>query len=292
MKQALIIVNKKSGTKDKKDIENLVYRRIDKAVYHSELAFTQYKGHATELSRHAVQKGMDMVIAVGGDGSVNEVARALIHTDTALGILPMGSGNGLARSLGIPLALQKAFDIINKGNVKAIDIGLADQHLFLSNAGVGFDALVAKNFERSKRRGLLSYIYTIMRTLTVYKPAYYDLCIDGERKIKKAFFIGIANGNQLGYNFKIAPEAAPYDGFLDVCMIGAIPLWKMPLAAILTYNGKLPRSTFVEYMRCKKLVIQMKENIGWMQTDGDAIAIDHNKLVINIVPHALKVVVP
>lgn len=270
----------------------MIRNRIDKSAFGYKIIFTEYKGHATDLSRQAVKEGVHVVIAAGGDGSVNEVAKALIHTDTALGILPVGSGNGLARSLGIPLAPSKAMAVINNGQLRAIDVGLAGSHLFLSNAGVGFDALVAKKFEQSRRRGLWSYIFTIMRTFSFYKPALYELSLDGKKQMTEAFFIGIANGNQLGYNFKIAPEATPYDGLLDVCLIGAIPVWKLPLVAIRAYNGRLPKSALVEYIHCKEIVIRMEEPISWMQTDGDAVAVDKNEITVSIVPQALKVIVP
>lgn len=244
------------------------------------------------MSRRAVQQGIDVVIAAGGDGSVNEVARSLVHTGTVLGILPMGSGNGLARSLRIPLSFSKALAVINNFQLQTIDVGFADEHLFLSNAGVGFDALVAKNFEQSKRRGLISYVLTIMRALAVYKPASYELVIDDKKKKRSAFFIGIANGNQLGYNFKIAPAATPFDGLLDVCVIGRIPLWRLPLAAYRAYKGSLPKSAFVEYVRCRSLVISQNTSIGWMQTDGDALAVEGNTVKITIFPRALRVLAP
>ncbi len=292
MKNALIIVNKKSGTGDKKHITELVSQRINKAALRYEIAFTAYKGHATELSHSAVRQGVDLVVAAGGDGSVNEVASALVHTGTPMGILPMGSGNGLARSLHIPLAPFKALDVINNFHVRTIDVGFANKHLFLSNAGVGFDALVAKNFEQSRRRGLMSYIFTIMRSLAAYKPASYELTVDGIKQKHSAFFIGIANGNQLGYNFKIAPEATPDDGLLDVCVIGPIPIWRLPLAAYRAYRGSLPQSAFVEYVRCSSLLIQGEKPMGWMQADGDAFPVEGNTLEVSVLPQALQVVTP
>lgn len=291
-KQALIIVNKKSGTSDKKNIAHQINRWIDKEAFNYKIVFTEYKGHAVELSQQASKAGIDLVVAVGGDGSVNEVARGIIHTDTALGIIPMGSGNGLARSLEIPISLSKAIRILNKFQLKDLDVGIANKQLFLSNTGVGFDALVAKEFEQSTKRGLLSYAQIIIRTLFRHHPQDYTLYIDGKRQDKKAFFISVANGNQLGYNFKIIPHASPFDGFLDIAVIKDMPFWWLPIAAVRSINGSLLKSSLVEYIRCKELTIKSEEDIGWIQTDGDAIAVREKEIKIKLLPKALKVVVP
>ena len=292
MKQALIIINKKAGTPGRKQAAEGIKRWMNPALFSYELAFTRYAGEAIELSRKAAESGLDLVIAVGGDGSVNEVARGLVQSKTALGILPMGSGNGLARSLQIPLSLPKAVDVINRFQSRTIDVGFANDRLFVSNAGVGFDALVAKNFAHSRRRGFLSYVFTVIRSLAVHQPGHYRLHIDGTATERKAFFIGVANGNQLGYNFKIAPDATVDDGLLDLCIVGPLPLWRLPLAAIRSYNGSLPQSPYVTYQRCRELQIETDTALEWMQSDGDPIAVSGNHLQVRILPGALKVVVP
>lgn len=292
MKQALIIVNRKSGTNDKKHIRSRIERQINKEQFAYELVFTEYKGHAIALSRQAVQDGLDLVIAAGGDGSVNEVARGLAGTDTALGILPLGSGNGLARSLQIPVNLSKALEVINGFRLKKIDAGYVNDRLFLSNAGVGFDAMVAKNFEDNRHRGFFHYVLTVIRTLSSHHPKAYELQVDGRTIRKEAFFIGIANGNQLGYNFKIAPGATLDDGVLDLCVIGPVPAWKLPFAAARSFNGSLPGSPYVEYFRGRQLSIRSEEEIDWMQTDGEAIAVDRKEIEIRVWPQALNVVTP
>src|SRR5690606_14637698 len=147
----------------------------------------------TELAKQAAAKGAYAVVAVGGDGSVNDIVAGLIGTDTALAIIPKGSGNGMARTMEIPLKEQEAIEVINRGNTTHIDIGFANDRPFISNAGVAFDALISKKFAKSTRRGFAIYSWLVTRYMWTYKEWDWDITIDGEKFREKAFIISVAN---------------------------------------------------------------------------------------------------
>lgn len=288
MKRILVIVNKKSGTTGKNNIAKQIEKGLDQNIYDYDIVFTEYKGHARELSRQAVVDKIDVVVAVGGDGSVNEIAESLIHTSTALGILPKGSGNGLARSLKIPLQTSKALALINQARTHRLDIGFINEHLFLSNAGIGFDAIVTQIFEENKTRGLVGYLQSIPKALVQHKKFSYELFIDGEKKTGEAFMINIANGNQMGYHFKISPEASPFDGTLDIAIIEKITPWQLPPIVIKSFTEHSSRH--VKHLRGKALKIYSDETINFLQTDGEVIPNDKKELHIQIEPKALKII--
>ena len=174
MKQKILyLINPISGTQRKKGIALLAETLTNRDLYEVELSYTEYAGHATELTKAAVDRGIDVVVAVGGDGTVNEVGRALVHTDTALAIIPCGSGNGLARHLRIPLSPRKAIDIINQGFVQALDYGTINDCPFFCTCGVGFDAFISQKFASAGKRGLLTYVENTLKSGLQYKPQTY-----------------------------------------------------------------------------------------------------------------------
>ena len=171
----LFIVNPISGTRDKGAVQKDIETLTDASQFDYRIAFTEYAGHASVLAREAVENGFDIVVAVGGDGTVNEVARSLVHTPTALGIIPCGSGNGLARHLQIPLDARKAMQIINRATISSLDYGTINAMPFFCTCGVGFDAFVSLKFATGKKRGLLSYIENTLREGLSYKPETYTI---------------------------------------------------------------------------------------------------------------------
>lgn len=286
--QVVFIINPNSGTDRVKNIRAALEARLDLGKYRYEIATTTHAGHGTEIAREAAKNGAHAVVAVGGDGSVADVAKGLYGTETALGILPKGSGNGLARSLGIPLRLEAAIDRINRGNVLLIDVCFANENLFLSNAGVGFDALVCQLFAGNKKRGFVAYTNIILRQLFRHRAQHWKLTVDGVKMEEDAFMIVAANGRQFGYDFKIAADANCTDGLLDLVIVRRFPHWAGPMIALDALRGKMHRNRFVETRRAASITIESPE-LSLFQTDGDPHA-SAGKVVFRIGMQALRVI--
>ena len=174
-KKIIFIMNPISGTARKAGIPRIIEKVLDKEYYDFSIMQTNYCGHAYEIATNAKNDGCDVVVAVGGDGTVNEVAKAIVHSDTALGILPCGSGNGLARHLMLPLDMQKAVEIINKHTVHDLDYGLINNIPFFCTCGMGFDAFISMKFAEAGKRGPVTYLENILREGLKYKPETYEI---------------------------------------------------------------------------------------------------------------------
>jgi YegS/Rv2252/BmrU family lipid kinase len=229
-------------------------------------------------------------VAVGGDGSVNDIVKGLIGTDTTLGIIPKGSGNGLARTLDIPLQEREAIALINKGKTISIDIGYANEHPFISNAGVAFDALISEKFAKSLRRGLTVYSWLVTKHMWMYKEWEWEITIDGKRLKEKAWIINVANGRQFGYNFKIAPGASWTDGLLDVVIIRKFPKILGGIMALRLLKGSIIQSPYVKHYHAKEVIISHPK-LKVIQVDGDPQP-SLNNVLFKVMPGAQKVLVP
>lgn len=287
MKRICFIVNPISGVGRQKVIEKLIDRYLEKTLFDYELHYTTKPKHATELAIQAANKGFDIVVAVGGDGSVNEIAKGLLNTNTAMAILPTGSGNGLARHLKIPLNLKKAMNIINKANETFIDTIQFNEETAVNVAGLGFDAHIGWEFAKFGKRGLLSYIKVIIRELFNYKAQPFQLLIDGKVVDKIAYFISIANGSQWGNNATIAPEANISDGIMDVTIVKKFSFIKGFEIAYKLFNKKIDTCNVVEIIKTKEFVIKQSSTIA--HVDGEPINVG-NTISIKINPLSLKVI--
>jgi diacylglycerol kinase (ATP) len=290
LKHLVFIINPRSGVDREKAISKAVEERLDKSRFTYEIDYTERPKHGIELARQAAEKGAYAVVAVGGDGSVNDVVKGLVGTDTALAIIPKGSGNGMARTMEIPLELMEAIDVINTGKLQSVDIGYANDSLFLSNAGVGFDALISKRFAKKEKRGFATYSWLVTQHLWTYKEWDWQIKIDGKELSQKAFMINVANGQQFGYNFKIAPNADYADGWLDVTIIKPFPKILGGTLVFRAMTGSIDKSPYVETYRAKEVTIS-NPALKLMQTDGDAHPCS-NEINYRIEPAALKVVLP
>ena len=218
-KRIIFIVNPISGTHSKETIPQLIEEKIDHSKYDYSIQRTQYAGNASQIAAEAARDGVDIVVAVGGDGTINEIGRALIHTRTAMGIIPCGSGNGLARHLNIPMIARKALDVINAGTVRTIDYGIIDGHPFFCTCGVGFDAFVSLKFSDSGKRGLLTYLENTLHESLTYQPEIYEIENASGTARYKAFLIACANASQYGNNAYIAPQASLTAGMMDITVL-------------------------------------------------------------------------
>jgi len=190
-----------------------------RSVPNAELVYTKHPGHARELAANAVKEGYDVVVAVGGDGTVNEVASSVVGTDTALGIVPLGSGNGLARHLGIPLQKEKAIKTIIESKPVTIDTAIINGTPFFCTAGIGFDAQVAADYAKSGTRGLITYVKEAVKDWISYKPGEYVIETENGSLQTEALLITIGNANQWGNDYFITPNASLQDGKLDIAIV-------------------------------------------------------------------------
>ena len=221
------IINPHSGISKKDFIEKDIEALTNKEEVDYDITYTEYAGHAHEIAGSLRDK-VDVVVAVGGDGTVNEIGSALLHSRTAMGIVPCGSGNGLARELDIPLRPSTAIEVINDGEEKTIDVMMINDRCSLNVAGIGFDAYISHKFAKVKTRGPLQYMNLIAREYPKYKAREYVLDIDDHIFQRKAFFISFANSTQWGNNIHIAPGAKMDDGLIDVCIVSEFPNYAIP----------------------------------------------------------------
>ena len=290
-KKIVFIVNPISGMHRRVKLSDAIKKHIEKRNFDAVVKETQYAGHAVELSREAVLQKTDVVVAVGGDGTINEVASQIIGSDTVLGIIPQGSGNGLARHLGIPRTIPGAMRLINQLHVTEIDTATVNGVPFVSIAGVGFDALVAKLFAKGERRGFFSYAHLISTNFLYYKPKKYKLRFEDGTVVKtRAFFISFANSNQFGYNTAIAPNARLRDGLLDVIVVQKPGIFDLPLIANLMLLRAIDKSRYVQNYRSGHFWVHRKKNRP-VNIDGEARKID-KKLEVKVHPLSLKVIIP
>lgn len=281
-KSVLFIVNPISGSKIKKD-------RVIAALEGKgcRIRFTEYAGHATILAREAQE---DVVVAVGGDGTVNEVAKGLVGTDKILGIIPCGSGDGLAMTLGISRRFDRAYKTISDGDVHSLDWGTINGREFFSVCGVGFDALVSEAFALKGKRGLTTYIDSAINEWIEFKPEHYFLSIDGQTIETDAAMITVANSTQWGNGALVAPDALTDDGLLDVTVIHPFHSLEIPHLAALLMTGKLGESNKVSFYRGKEILIH-RSGPGAAHCDGDFIEEDAD-VAIRIGTGQLNVICP
>ena len=293
MKNIAFIINPISGNKEtqnaKKKLPKLIMQTLDTDQWLPNIVCTEYAGHASELAYQYARMGFDAVVAVGGDGTVNEVAKGLKGTNTALGIIPMGSGNGFARHLNIPIRPQKAIEMINHSEPISVDYGLANGKLFVSTCGTGFDALIADHFAGSNKRGFATYLQKVLHDAFSYHPQTYHIVGDGLDVTHKAFLITFANANQWGYEALIAPRASVQDGMMDIMLMSSNALLGSASLALRLFTGSIDDSHFMDTLRAKEVTL-IREEVGPFHLDGDPVEMEKD-IHIKIVPDGLKVLV-
>lgn len=289
MKQIAFIVNPISGTRSKRDLPAWIAAGMDKERFEVETVFTEYSGHATELARGYAERGYYAVVAVGGDGTVNEVGRALVHTDTALGILPVGSGNGLARHIRMSMQPKKAIAQLNRTEVITVDYGLANERPFFCTCGTGFDAYISAKFAEAGKRGLMTYIREMILSYFDYEPETYRLSGDGVQLEIKAFVVTFANAAQWGNNAYIAPRASIQDGSLDIAVLSRFPAIVAPGLAMQLFIKNIDKNLFMHAMKAREVTL-FREKGGVFHYDGDPVQ-EGAEIRIRVVPDGLKLLV-
>jgi YegS/Rv2252/BmrU family lipid kinase len=262
------IVNPISGTHSKDEFPRLVHETIDSQRFQAEVVFTEYAGHAAELAKQRADDGYDIVAAVGGDGTVNEVARSLVHSQTALGIIPCGSGNGLARHLCIPLDIKKALQVINSAQIESFDYGLINGLPFFCTCGMGFDAFISLKFAEAGKRGPITYVENVLKEGLKYQPDTYEVEDETGTHHYKAFLIACANASQYGNNAYIAPGATMKDGMMDVIIMEPFSALDAPQMAADLFMKTLGNNSKIKTFRSKHIHIHRGEP-GAIHYDGD-----------------------
>lgn len=281
MKDAFFIINPISG----KGLKDNIIAELEKQGFR--YGITRYAGHAEKLARECAEP---IVFAVGGDGTVNEVGRGLLGSDKVLGILPCGSGDGLARCLGISHRITRAISLAENGRQLPLDVGYINGKPFFSVCGVGFDADVSKRFAESGRRGVITYIEEAYKLWRTFKPAQFSISIDGRQWSQEAVLITVGNSNQWGNEAKVTPHADISDGILDITVLDMFHNIELPHLATMLMVGNCDASSRVHCYRGKSIVIE-RETDGAVHFDGDWF-ITGRRIEIDIHPAELKVLAP
>ena len=290
MKNIAFIINPTAGTQNKKKLPKMIDQLLDKEQWLSNIVFTERAGHATELAQQYARMGFDAVVAVGGDGTVNEVARGLRDTETALGVIPMGSGDGFARHIGVPLRTQRAIEMLNRSEVVKADYGLANNRLFVTTCGTGFDALIAYHFAKDGSRGFVTYLKKILQDVLTYKAETYRLtCEDGTEIEQRAFLLTFANANQWGNDAYIAPKASIQDGKMDICLMSTHALLGAPELALRLFTKSIDGSLFMDTLRMREVTLH-RESEAPFHIDGDPVQMPKD-VHLKIVADGLRVLV-
>lgn len=286
----LFIINPVSGNKKRTRLKMMIRAHLNQEKYDSKIEFTKYSGHASELAEVYIQKQYEVIIAVGGDGTINEVARKLIGTGVVFGIVPNGSGNGLARHLKIPLNVKKSIELINKLDIEKIDCGMMNHQPFFCTCGIGFDAKIGKKFAEATKRGFQTYFKTTLREFFSYKPQKYVIEAEGKRIKVKAFLVTIANASQYGNNAYIAPQADIQDGLLDISILKPFPKHKILGLGIKLFFKRVHFSNYVQTFKASDIVLKRKKK-GAVHYDGEPAKMSKT-IKIHVLPGQLNVIVP
>jgi len=287
-KKILFIINPISGGHNKAKIIKSIPKLLDANIFDISITHTKRAGHAAKIAKKAVDTNMDIVVAVGGDGTINEIASQLVNTDTTLAIIPCGSGNGLARDLGISLRYKKAIRQINALHTKKIDVGVCNHQYFFSLTGVGYDAKVAYDFNRGKKRKLTGYAWAILKDYFYAKDQYYEVELDDEKIAGNFFFIAIANCSQWGYGVKVAPGAQLDDGAFNVNLCKKPAVFPLVPFVIKMLSGKIYTSKQSTFKTGRKIVLTSNRKFFY-HLDGDAKGVSR-KIEVDILHRALNII--
>lgn len=287
--EILFILNPISGVHKnlRRKIRSEIVKQLRKKKISGEIKYSKYSGHASVLAKEAVLDGYKYVVVSGGDGSINEVAKELINTDVALGIIPSGSGNGLAHSLGIPFDVKSALTMIQKKNTKIMDTLNVNRRVVVSIAGIGFDANVAHSYSLTSQRGFLAYFKSMISEYLSFKPEKIKILYENHNLEAEIFSIVFANSNQFGYKFKIAPHASCFDALMDVTTIKPFPIVAAPFSSVRVFLGHADKSVFIDSFQCNEITV-IRENPGIVNIDGDCVEMGQ-EINVKVVEKSLKV---
>lgn len=287
-KRIWFIINPISGVRRKDDIPSLVREYLDHNQYDFEIQYTTHKGHGSELAKEARNLAIDIVCAVGGDGSVHEIGTSLIGSNVLLAIIPIGSGNGLARHMNIPLTIKKAIHCINDQHKITMDTILVNEQAFLGVGGYGFDALIAQKFEGSRRRGLSTYFKLFFREFFKYNPINISVDANGQIKKLPVMLCTLANTKQWGNGLVVSPNSDATDGKVELILLKPFSFWRLPILAMQFLFRRSDKSALMEVISFDKATIRVSEKIA--HYDGESMA-TKGVLHVKVVPKSLQILV-
>lgn len=282
------IVNPISGGRKKASLPALIVAHLDHNRFDYEIIETEFKGHAITIAEKAVAQGIDIVCAVGGDGSVHEVGTTLIGSQTQLAIIPLGSGNGLARHMKIPLKIKEAIECINSGNRIEMDTLKVNNKPILGFGGYGFDALIAKKFEGSRKRGFTSYIKLVLKEVFKYNPINVSIDANGQVRKLPVFLCTIANTSEFGNGFIVSPKSDATDGKFEVVILKPFSFWNIPAMLFRYFSGRTDHSGLTEVIKTDHATLVLPHSYG--QIDGEPIS-SGKKVQVDVVPRSLRIIV-
>ena len=289
-KKLLAVINPISGTANKQYIPETITEVMDESKWDVMIRFTQRPGHATDLAKQAIKQGYYGVLAIGGDGTINEVAAALRDSETALGIIPNGSGNGLARHLNIPIDVKRALEEINNDRIEQFDYCMANQHPFFCTCGVGFDAHVSAKFAESKKRGPMSYLKNTLVEYLRYRSEEYSIETADQVLTERAFVIACGNASQYGNNAFITPNASMQDGLIDVTLIQPFTPLDTAVLGILLFTKHIDQDTNIQSFRTPSLTIH-RPKAGVMHIDGEPMMMEAD-IEVKCIHNGIKIFLP
>jgi YegS/Rv2252/BmrU family lipid kinase len=288
----IFIMNPHAGRRKRTEqLLDMIDSRLSESQFTYEFAYTVKAGDATQIARQAVTEGFEIIVAVGGDGTVNEVASGLINSKGILGIIPRGSGNGVARSLNIPTSTRDSLEFLLNPKMTTIDVGIINEKYFIGVAGVGYDALVGAKFQSFGVRGPIPYFFIGVNEFLKYHTQTYRIEIDEQKIEKKALVIALANTKQYGNGAIISPYSNPMDGELDVCIIEPLSYIQATQHASMLFKGSIDTSPLYYHKRCKSVKIYTKDAEMHVHRDGEPDK-PMRSIEVKIVEKALRVCAP
>lgn len=290
MKYIHFIINPISGDGKHNLSRTVLEKYFSEKEYKIAVDYSNHKHHAIMLTNNAVAKCPDYIVACGGDGTINEVASCLVNTQIKLGIIPIGSGNGLASNLSIPKSLEKATEIIRKGKTQFIDVGKVNDHYFFSNVGVGIDALIIKKYESYSKRTLMSYVRASIASSIQFKPMQTILSFNNQIINTKAFMLFISNSNEMGYGMSLTPKANLNDGKLDLVVVSKLNFIDKLILGMCVVSNKIEKFKKAQHTLIENIYIEMPEKIFVdIQIDGEFHNLKTNKIEVSIIKSGLEV---
>ncbi len=283
------IVNPISGDKSKKKLEGEIIKHLDLKSFRYKIILTEYKGHAKEIASKAVQEKIAFVCAVGGDGTIHEIGKELINSNTVLCIIPKGSGNGIANHMGIYKKTRRAIECINERVVIDMDTVAVNASFFIGTSGFGIDAVIAQKFEKDPNRGFKTYIKHSLKEFINLKPIRVDIEAGGQKIKLDAFMLCIANTSEFGNGFKISPKSSVRDGMLELILVRPFPKWKAAIVAARFFNNNAHKSKYIQTVSATEGRIDLSKNNA--HYDGEFVE-EQKSINFRVLPKSLKIVVP
>lgn len=294
MKNKIIfIINPIAGKGKGKIVESQVQQFFSKKEVDFKTYLTEYNGHATLLTKSILTQKPTIVVACGGDGTINEVAQTLIGTDIALGIIPIGSGNGLAANLHIPSDYEKAFEVILNAKQSKIDAGKVNENYFFSNMGLGIDAEVIHQYSQKTTRNFLGYVSASLKSLLQYRPKKFRIELNDNEKIEDDFyFLLCSNSNEAGYGISFTPKAKLNDGKLDFIAVKKINFIQQIQFSTLVLGKCIEKMKQAKVVQITNAKFYTNQEKTIAQIDGEAVLI-HDKIIeVAVIQNALNVIIP